>query len=354
MSILLSLAGVVAIVIVVMINTIVVMYMERKVLAHVQSRLGPMVTGWHGVLQPIADAVKLLAKEDLIPAQADRLLFWLAPVMSFVPAVLVYIAMPWTGMLGVELDVGIFLVFGVAALFPVGLLVAGWASHNKYSLLGGFRAAAQQVSYEVPMLMSVMGVVMLTGSMKLSAIVEAQSPIWHVFTQPLALLLYVIGILAELNRVPFDMPEAESELVGGFNVEYSSMRFALFFVAEYVNMFTLSLLGAMLFFGGWGADPSYGWVVLMAKTYTIVLFIIVTRGTLPRIRVDQLMSVGWKLLVPAAILNVFLTAVGIVVGTPALVALEWAAAALFVLIVIRVSGRTSPAASKAAAGEVAA
>lgn len=333
------LAGVIATVAVVMANAIVVMYMERKVLGHMQSRLGPMRTGFHGILQPIADAIKLFGKEDLVPARADKVLFMIAPIMAFVPSVLVYCAMPWAkSFSGVDMEVGVFYVFAVAALFPVGLLVGGWASHSKYALLGGFRAAAQQVSYEVPMLLSVMGVVMLADSMRISDIVNSQAGLWNVVTQPLAFTLYFICILAELNRVPFDMPEAESELVAGFNVEYSSMRFALFFVAEYANTFTLSLLGALLFFGGWTGPLLPGIVWLLLKTYALVFAIIWVRATMPRIRVDQLMTVGWKLLLPAATLNVVLTGFGIVTHVSVLVAVEFVAAGAFFALV-RALGR---------------
>ncbi len=322
-----------------MVNTVIVMYLERKVLGHLQSRLGPMRTGFHGVLQPIADAVKVLAKEDLCPARADRILFRLAPIMAFVPAFLVWAAMPWAeSFFGLDLDVGVFYVFAVAALFPIGLLVAGWASNNKYSLLGGFRAAAQQVSYEVPMLLSVMGVVMLAGSLGLTSIVDAQSQTWFVFLQPLAFVLYLICILAELNRVPFDMPEAESELVAGFSVEYSGMRFAMFFLAEYANVFTMSVLGALLFLGGWSGPflPGLAWLLL--KAYLIVTFIVMVRGTLPRIRVDQLMAFGWKMLLPMALANVLITGVGIVVGWWALVVLELLALGLLFWLISAVAG----------------
>jgi len=356
--------GMVVLAVIVLVNMVVVMYCERKWLGHMQSRMGPMRTGYHGVLQPIADAIKLLGKEDLIPAGADRVLFLIAPVLAFVPAVLVYVAMPLELFGAPSYDVGIFFVFSVAALTPVGVLLAGWTSANKYSVIGGFRAAAQQISFEVPMILSTVGVVMLAGSMRLSSIVAAQSTVWNAVTQPLAFLLFFIGILAEVNRTPFDIPEAESELVAGFNVEYSSMRFALFFIAEYMNVFTVSLLSALLFLGGWGGPvpPGAAWlgiVWLLGKTYGMVFLIIWVRATFPRFRVDQLMLFSWKLLIPASLVNLMLAATGVVTSVFVLALLEFAALALFVWIVAGI-GRTAGDVKRAAAiqaaeaGEVAA
>ena len=330
------LVGIVILVVIVLVNTVVVMWVERKLLGHIQSRLGPMRTGYHGLLQPFADALKLLGKEDLVPAGADRVLFLIAPLIAFTPSVLVYCAMPWVSeFAGMSFDVGIFMIFAIAALFPVGVLIAGWSSHNKYSLIGGFRSAAQQISYEVPMILAVMGVVMLAESLKLSTIVEAQGSVWNIVTQPFAFVVFFIAMLAELNRVPFDMPEAESELVAGFNTEYSGMRFALFFVAEYANVFTWSLITVLLFFGGWLGPILPGFVWLLLKTYAIVAVIIWMRGTFPRVRVDQLMDIGWKLLLPAALLNVLLTATGVVTNLVVLIALELVATVGFVWLVGR-------------------
>lgn len=330
------LVGIVVLVVVVLVNTIIVMWVERKLLGHIQSRLGPMRTGYHGLLQPFADALKLLGKEDLVPAGADRILFLIAPLIAFTPSVLVYCAMPWVSeFAGMSFDVGIFMIFAIAAVFPVGVLVAGWSSHNKYSLIGGFRSAAQQISYEVPMILAVMGVVMLAESLKLSTIVEAQGDTWNIITQPFAFVVYFIAMLAELNRVPFDMPEAESELVAGFNTEYSGMRFALFFVAEYANVFTWSLITVLLFFGGWLGPVLPGFAWLLLKTYAVVCVIIWMRGTFPRVRVDQLMDIGWKLLLPASLLNVLLTATGVVTNLVVLIVLELVATVGFVWLVAR-------------------
>jgi NADH-quinone oxidoreductase subunit H len=332
--------GIIVMVVIVLLNTVVVMWVERKLLGHIQSRLGPMRTGFHGILQPFADAIKLLGKEDLVPNGADRVLFLIAPLIAFAPSVMVYSAMPWVeSFSGMSFDVGLFMIFAIAAVFPVGILVAGWSSHNKYSLMGGFRAAAQQISYEVPLILAAMGIVMLSESMKLTELIAAQEGLWHIVTQPFAFLIFFIAMLAELNRVPFDMPEAESELVAGFNTEYSSMRFALFFLAEYANVFTWSLILSMLFLGGWNGPLLPGIVWLLAKTYAVVCLIIWMRGTFPRVRVDQLMDVGWKLLLPASLANVLLTAVGIVTSIPVLVILELAACAVFIAIVTRIGRR---------------
>lgn len=332
-----TLLGVVVITIIVLLNTIVVMWCERKWLGHMQSRQGPQRTGWHGVLQPFADAVKLLGKEDIIPARADRRLFLVAPIIAFIPSLLVYAAMPWIeSFTGVSFDAGIFMIFAIAAIFPVSMLFAGWASYNKYSLIGGFRAAAQQISYEVPMILAAMGVVMLAGSMRISDIVAAQESLYNIALQPFAALVFFIAMLAEINRTPFDMPESESELVGGINTEYSSMRFALFFVAEYMNIFTWSLIYVLLFGGGWGGPllPDLFW--LLAKTYLVIFLVIWVRATLPRVRVDQLMGLGWRLLLPAALINVLITSIGVVTNIGLLIALEIVATAALIWIIARV------------------
>jgi NADH-quinone oxidoreductase subunit H len=346
-----TLLGVIVIVVVVLVNTIVVMWCERKWLGHLQSRRGPMRTGWHGVLQPFADALKLLGKEDLVPEGADKVLFLVAPLIAFTPSILVYAATPWMQQfIGFSSDTGIFLVFAIAAMFPVGILVAGWSSHNKYSLLGGFRAASQQISYEVPMLLAIMGTVMLAGSMSMNGIVEGQRSVWYVALQPFAFLLFFIGMLAEMNRTPFDMPEAESELVSGYMTEYSSMRFALFFVAEYTNIFTWSLFTAILFLGGWNGPLLPGWIWLLLKTYMVVFLVIWVRATFPRVRVDQLMDLGWKVLLPASLANVLFTALGIVTHPLVLVALELAATVSIVLVVAHLGRNAGNSVRETAAG----
>lgn len=338
MSALVMLLGILVLVVVVLVNTVVVMWCERKWAGHLQSRRGPMRTGWHGLLQPFADALKLLGKEDFVPSGVDRLLFMAAPVLAYAPSILVYCATPWVAQFaGQSLDVGIFMVFAVAALFPIAILVAGWASHNKYSVLGGFRAGAQQISYEVPMILAVLGVIMLAGSMRLSVIVDAQAHVWNLVTQPFAFILFFICMLAELNRTPFDLPEAESELVAGYMTEYSSMRFAMFFLAEYTNVFTWSLVAALLFLGGWGgpAAAALGFVWLLAKTYLMIFLVIWVRWALPRLRVDQLMAFSWKVLIPAALVNVVFTALGIVTNVAVLVVAQVALVVAFIWLISR-------------------
>ncbi len=350
-----ALFAAVVLTIVLLVNTVVIMWCERKWAGHMQSRLGPMRTGWHGVLQPFADALKLLGKEQFIPDNVDRTMFLIAPLLAYAPSVLMYCAMPWVAdFVGYSLDSGIFMIFAAAALFPVAVLLAGWSSRNKYSVMGGFRAASQQISYEVPMIMAVLGVIMLASSMKLSTIVESQSGLWNVVTQPFAFLIFFIGMLAELNRTPFDLPEAESELVAGYMTEYSGLRWGLFFVNEYGGVFTWPLLCALLFLGGWnGPGPEWlGLVWLLAKTYVMVFMVVWVRWALPRLRVDQLMEFGWKLLIPAAILNIFVTALGIVTNVYLLIGMQIAMVAGFVAIVSRIGRTAGDAAREAAASEI--
>lgn len=292
-----------------LVNILVIIYMEYKILADMQVRYGPMRVGPHGLLQPIADSVKLMLKEDIIPTHVDRPLFILAPFIVFIPALLMYLTIPaGSGLIALDLDIGIFMVLAMSTIIPVGIIIAGWASYNKYSLLGAMRSAAQQISYEVPLMLSFMGVVMLTGSLRLTDIVEAQKPIPFIVFQLPAFIFYIIAALADTNRTPFDIPEAESELVQGFVTEYSSMKFALFMLAEYSNVLVVSLLAAILFLGGWngpGFLPPILWLAL--KTYAMIFFIIWVRATLPRVRIDQLMSLGWKILLPLTLLNIMIT-----------------------------------------------
>jgi NADH-quinone oxidoreductase subunit H len=311
-----------------LVNGIVLIYMLRKVLGYLHVRMGPMELGPHGVFQTIADVLKLLTKEDVTPAEVDPWLFRIAPAAVFVPSLMAYIALPfgvWLGWdwVGANLEAGLFYTFAIASLVPLGILMAGWASSNKWSLLGGMRAVAAQIAYEVPLLLSVVGIVMVVGSMDLSRIVEAQQgwwlfviPRWFILPQFPAFVLFLIAMLAEINQTPFDMSEAESELIAGFATEYSAMKFGLLFLAEFSNAFVMSALAATVFFGGWHSglpQPIAGWIdgplVLLLKAYAGLFVLFWIRGTLPRVRIDQMLGFAWKGLIPAGLLWVLLTGI---------------------------------------------
>ncbi len=291
-------------------------WLERKVIGDIQVRFGPSRVGPFGLLQPIADGIKLMFKEDVVPANADRLIFFLAPALSFVPALIVFAVIPFgPSFVITDVNVGLLYVFAVASLGVYGSVLAGWASNSKYSLLGGLRSSAQMVSYELALGLSVLGVVMMTGSLSLVDIVEAQKgtwlgilPRWNIFPQFLGFVIFLISSNAELNRAPFDLPEAETELVAGFHTEYSSMKFALFFMAEYANMIAVAALATTLFLGGWRGPllPPVIWFLL--KVFAFIFLFIWIRATLPRFRYDQLMGFGWKVLLPLALANVMFTA----------------------------------------------
>lgn len=286
-------------------------YVERKVIAHAQLRLGPMRVGWHGLLQPIADGLKLFLKEDIVPDKADRVVFVLAPVMVLVPALVVYAVLPFSATFYItQINIGLFFVLAISSLGVFGVVMAGWASNSKYSLLGALRSAAQMLSYEIFLGFSVIGPLMLAGSLNLQEIVHAQRDVWFVFYQPVAFIVFFVAALAETNRAPFDLPEAETELVAGFHTEYSGMKFAFFFLAEYASMMVISTIGIVLFFGGWeGPDfiPLPGFVWYCLKLGAFMFIFIWLRATLPRYRYDQLMRVGWKFMFPLVMLNIFLT-----------------------------------------------
>lgn len=285
----------------------------------IQTRIGPNRVGPYGLAQTIADAVKLLTKEDIIPAMADKWPFIAAPVIVFVPAYLVYVVIPFgkgNGWVAQDLSIGVLYIAAVLSIPIIGIVTAGWASNNKWSLLGAFRAAAQIVSYEVPLVLAMIPPVMLAGSLSLQQIIQAQSgnwlgifPRWFIATQIVGFLIYMAAALAESNLTPFDIMEAESELVAGYNTEYSGMKFALFFLAEFAGMFTVSAVAATLFFGGWlPIHPALSFIPpviwFFAKTGVIVFILMWIRSTLPRVRVDQLMGLGWKVLVPIALVNI--------------------------------------------------
>jgi NADH-quinone oxidoreductase subunit H len=287
---------------------------ERKVIGWIQNRPGPNRVGPWGLLQTVADVFKLLIKEDVIPAKADAPLFKLAPVIAFVPAFAVLAVIPFTDALKfADFAVGLLYYMAVSSITIVGIMAGAWASNNKYALLGGMRSAAQMISYEIPLVMSVVGIIMTSGSLNLEKIVEAQKDVWFIFPQFIGFIVFLIASISELNRTPFDLPEAESELVAGYHVEYTGFRFAFFMLAEYVYVFAMASLTTVLYLGGWDAPlgltfiPPIIWFVL--KFSLIVFFLFWLRATMPRIRVDQLMQFAWKVLLPLALLNIFLTAV---------------------------------------------
>ncbi len=317
---------------------LVLVYVERKVLAHIQQRLGPMRTGFHGILQSPADAIKLLVKEDLAPLTADKWVFRLAPYLVFVPIFMMFVAIPFTSSIVVRhLDMGLFYLVSFSSVSIVGMLMAGWGSDNKYALLGGVRAAAQLISYELPLGISILGVALLTQSLSLRDIVAAQYPLPFLFAQPLGFIIFLTASLAELSRTPFDIPVAESELVGGPLVEYSGMRWGIFFLAEYANLFATSAIGAIIYLGGWSwpfsALQGEGWLIqalaviwFFIKVFALIYIVFWLRGTLPRLRIDQLMTFAWKLLIPFSFLNLLITGAAVVYGT-AVLALVWVATA---------------------------
>jgi len=292
---------------------IVFTWAERKVAGFIQSRYGPMRVGrWHGVAQPVADMLKILQKEDIIPADADRRLFMLAPFVLFIGSLLAWAAIPFApGFLAADLDLGLFYIFAASSMVTIGILMAGWASNNKWSLYGAARGAAQIVSYEIPLALAVVPVVLYAGSLNMSDIVVAQQgglTGWFVFRNPflfVSFFIYFLCSIAEVNRTPFDLPETESELVAGYHTEYSGMRFAFFFLAEYANLFLVSCIATAVFLGGWG-NPIPGvhaapGLVFVAKAVLLVLAQMWVRWTLPRLRVDQLMHVCWKVMVPLSL-----------------------------------------------------
>jgi len=301
---------------------------ERRVLAKMQVRIGPNRAGPWGLLQPVADGVKLIFKEELIPDKADRLVFILAPIITVVPALIVLAVLPFGPAVTIggrqihlgladDINVGVLYILAIASIAVYGITLAGWSSNNKYALMGGLRSSAQMVSYELALGLSFVGPILLANSMSMRDIVEAQADWWFVLVQPIGFVIFLIATLAEVNRAPFDMPEAEQELTAGYHVEYSGMKFALLFMAEYDKMIAVSAIGAALFLGGyWGPFvdqvPWLGPIYLLLKVLAILFLMIWMRATMPRFRYDRLMAFGWKIMLPAALFNVAATAVGVV------------------------------------------
>ncbi len=302
---------------------------ERRILALIQGRLGPNRVGPAGLLQPFADLLKFIFKEEIIPDKETKFVYLLAPVIAITAALMTIIVYPFGPTVTIpftdisfplviaRFDIALLYVLGITSVGVYGIALAGWSSNSKYSLMGALRASAQMISYELSLGLSLVGVVLMSGTLDLYNIVEQQTGWfgmhWNIFFQPLGFIIYLISAIAETNRVPFDLPEAETELVAGFHTEYSALKFALFFMAEYVNMFTVSVLATTLFLGGWSGPgvaqlPVLGFFYFLAKVIFFLFLYIWLRGTLPRFRFDQLMNFGWKFLLPAAILNVILTA----------------------------------------------
>jgi NADH-quinone oxidoreductase subunit H len=301
--------GLIGVIALVSVNALVLILVERKVSGHMQLRPGPMEVGPHGVLQSLADALKLMGKELITPEEVDKPIYWLAPIVVFLPVLLSFLVIPFSQTLIIrDMNVGIVLILAFSTLSVLAILMAGWSSNNKYSVFGALRSVAQNIAYEIPLLITVMSIILMVGSFKLSDIVAAQSRVWFIAVQPLAFILYIICATAETNRAPFDLPEAESELVAGFHTEYSGMRFALFFLAEYTNMFIAAAVATVLFLGGWHGPFLPGVVWFLVKVYAIVFLLMWFRWTFPRVRFDQLVTFAWKILIPLAFVNLLLTA----------------------------------------------
>ena len=299
-------------------------FYERRALARMQVRIGPNRAGPSGWFQPVADGIKLIFKEELIPSQAFKTVFVLAPMITVFPALVILAVIPWGTSITIfgrqiplsltDINVGVLYLIAITSISVYGIVLAGWSSNNKYAMMGGLRSSAQMISYELAMGLALIGPILISGTMSLMGIVEAQNPIWYIVYQPIGAIIFFLAGVAELNRAPFDMPEAEQELTAGYHAEYSGMKFALFFMAEYIKMIAISAIGATLFLGGFRGPfidqvPILGPFYLSFKILVILFLLIWLRATLPRLRYDRLMAFGWKILLPVALANVFLTAV---------------------------------------------
>ena len=300
--------GLIGVLAFVVVNALILTWAERKVAGHMQRRIGPKEVGPYGLIQPIADALKLLGKEILTPRSVDKPLYYAAPMLIFIPVLVSFVVIPFDASLVVkDINVGILLVLAFSSLSMFSILMAGWGSNNKYALMGAIRSIAQNIAYEIPILLSLLPVIMMTNSFSLKSIVEAQNGLWFVFYQPLAFCIYFIAGVAETNRTPFDLPEAESELVAGYHTEYSGMRFALFFLAEYTNMFIVSAIAVTFFLGGYQGPFLPGIIWFLLKSYLLVFVIMWLKWTFPRVRFDQLLNISWKALIPLSFINLLIT-----------------------------------------------
>ncbi|MCX5802050.1 MAG: NADH-quinone oxidoreductase subunit NuoH [Proteobacteria bacterium] len=303
-----TIIGLVGVIILVVINALILTWAERKVAGHMQRRIAAKEVGPFGLIQPIADSLKLLGKELLTPVNVERPLYFLAPTLIFIPVLVSFIVIPFDACLQVkDINVGILVILAFSSLSTLSILIAGWGSNNKYSLIGAVRSVAQNIAYEIPLLLSLLSIVIIASSLSLRDIVEAQKGMWFVIYQPFAFLIYFIAGVAETNRTPFDLPEAESELVAGFHTEYSGMRFAIFFLAEYTNIMIISAIATTFFLGGYLGPVLPGIVWFLIKTYFLVFVILWFRWTFPRVRFDQLLNFSWKILIPVSFANLLVT-----------------------------------------------
>ena len=313
----------------VLITAIIFIWLERRGLGRLQIRLGPNRAGPFGLLQPLADVLKLLIKEDTVPTKADKLVFWLAPIVALAPVLMLFAVIPFqSGALLADLNIGILYVLAISSLASVGVFMAGWASNNKYSLIGAMRDVAMLISYEIPIVISIVGVILITGSLSLTEIVGAQESIPFILLQPLGFLIFFLGSLAESNRTPFDLVEADSEIVAGYHIEYSGMKYGTLMLTEYAEIIAISALVTTLFLGGWQGPllPPILWFLI--KVSAVFLLSVWIRGTIPRLRIDQVMAFAWKFLLPLALINLLVTSLQVVL---------WPEASLWLIVFLNLT-----------------
>jgi len=309
------------VIIIVFVLTLVMgfIWIERRGMGRMQARLGPNRTGPLGLLQPVADAMKVLLKEDIVPTKADKIVHWLAPLVAFTPVLMIFAVVPFQdGALLADLNIGILYVIAISSVSTLGIFMAGWGSSNKYTLLGAMRDIASVVSYEIPVVLAAAGVVLVAGSLSMNQIVTAQENIPFILLQPLGFLLFFIGACAEINRSPFDLLEADSEIIAGFHTEYSGMKFALFYLVEYAEALAMSAIITTLFLSGWRGPVLPPWLLFLIKTIAVFFVIVWIRTTLPRVRIDQLMALAWKFLLPLALINLIITGIQVLAWPDAL------------------------------------